>query len=75
MNLTGELCTNAFGSRPGANCILYHEPECDGTKGTREMGNGDIIMDIEKVSRTNETFEVESISIREGCELIVHAGN
>ena len=75
MKLTGEQCTNAFSLRPGANCILYHVPHCDGTKGTREMGNGDIIMDIEKVSRTNETFEVESISVREGCELIVHAGN
>ena len=38
------------------------------------MGNGDTIMDIEKLTKTNETFEVESISVREGCALTVYTG-
>ena len=45
-----------------------------GANGAKEMGSEDSLLDIEKPTRTNETFEVESISVREGCELIVHTG-
>ena len=53
---------------------MYDKIDCDKTIGTREMGNGDTIMDIEKLTKTNETFEVESISVREGCALTVYTG-
>ena len=75
LKFVGKQCAQAFSTYPVANCILYHEPDCDDTKGTKEMGDGDTMMDIEKVTRTNETFEVESVSVREGCELIVHTGD
>ena len=72
--LIGELCENAFVRHSKADCVLYDKIDCDKTIGTREMGNGDTIMDIEKLTKTNETFEVESISVRAGCALTVYTG-
>ena len=72
--MIGELCENAFVRHSKADCVLYDKVDCDKTIGTREMGNGDTIMDIEKLTKTNETFEVESISVREGCALTVYTG-
>ena len=76
MSLPGELCERAFSNHPDANCVLYQNINCmDGAKGAKEMGTEDSLLDIEKATRTNETFEVESISVRQGCELIVYQGS
>ena len=65
-----DLCPTTFDTYPDASCILYDDEKCNGQEGVKEMGNGDIAMNIE----TMYSFDVESVSIRQGCTLTIFSG-
>ena len=62
---------------PDASCILYDDEDCNGEDGIRKMANGESILDVEKKSfksEDREEFDVESVSVKKGCQLIVNTG-
>ena len=65
-----DLCPVTFDTYPGASCILYDDEKCNGQEGVKEMGNGDVIMNIEAMYG----FDVESVSIKQGCKLTIFSG-
>ena len=65
-----DLCPTTFNTYQDASCILYDDEKCNGQEGVKEMGNGDIAMNIE----TMYSFDVESVSVRQSCTLTVFAG-
>ena len=65
-----DLCPTTFDTYPDASCILYDDEKCNGQEGVKEMGNGDIAMNIE----TMYSFDIESVSVRQGCTLTIFSG-
>ena len=65
-----NFCPESFFKHPDASCILYDDEKCDGEEGMKQMVNGDIVTNIEATFG----FDIESVSIRKGCKLTVHAG-
>ena len=65
-----DLCPTTFDTYQDASCILYDDEKCNGQEGVKEMGNGDIAMNIE----TMYSFDVESVSVRQGCTLTIFSG-
>ena len=65
-----DLCPTTFDTYPDASCILYDDEKCNGQEGVKEMGNGDIAMNIEIMY----SFDVESVSVRQGCTLTIFSG-
>ena len=65
-----DICSTSFNDHAKAACILYDASDCNGEKGLKEMVNDEALSDIEK----SQYFDVASISIREGCQLIVDTG-
>ena len=49
---------------------MYDDEKCNGEEGVKEMKNGDVAMNIETVLG----FDVESVSIRQGCKLTIFTG-
>ena len=66
-----DLCPDTFSLYPNARCILYDDEKCNGAEGMKQMGNGDDITNIEM----RYSFDVESISIKRGCEMTIFSGN
>ena len=65
-----DFCPDSFNKYSGASCILYDDGKCDGTEGLKELKNGDVVKNIEDTLG----FDVESISIKKGCQLTVYTG-
>ena len=66
-----DRCPDTFYSHPNAACILYDDERCDGMEGMKEMGNGETTYDIGE----NLEYDIESVSIRQGCQLVVDTGS
>ena len=58
----------AFNVHPDASCILYDDEYCQGDEGIKEMLSGESLKEVQEI------FDIESISIRKGCQLIVDTG-
>ena len=69
--LNVEVCPFTFNTYPNANCILYDDENCNGDEGVKEMSNGDIEINFESMNG----FDVESVSIKQGCKLTIYTGN
>ena len=65
-----EFCKEAFVEDSGASCILYDDEKCDGSEGVKELTNGALLL----TDTTALDFDVESISIKKGCQLSVYSG-
>ena len=65
-----DRCPDTFYSHPNAACILYDDERCDGQEGMKEMGNGETTFDI----RDKLNYDIESVSVRQGCQLAVDTG-
>ena len=55
---------------PAATCILYDDTHCDGSDGLKELGNGAILL----TDTAALGFDVESISVKKGCQLSIYSG-
>ena len=63
-------CQDIFHENSDAKCILYDDENCDGYDGIKKLKNGDVVKNIEE----KFGFDVESISIKKGCQLTVYSG-
>ena len=66
-----DLCPFTFNTYPDASCILYDDEKCNGDEGVKVMGNGDVALNFESING----FDVESVSIKQGCKLTIYTGN
>ena len=66
-----DLCPFTFNTYPEASCILYDDEKCNGDEGVKVMGNGDVALNFESING----FDVESVSIKQGCKLTIYTGN
>ena len=65
---SGNGCKNVFkNAHSGAACILYDDDNCNGEDGVKKMSPGEVLM-------SSLEFDVESVSVRKGCSLIVYTG-
>jgi len=64
------FCKETFSKHTTADCILYDDEECDGDEGVKEMRRGGVLL----TAKTVLPFDVESVSIRKGCQLTVYTG-
>jgi len=64
------FCKETFAKHTPADCILYDDEECDGDEGVQEMRRGGVLL----TAKTVLPFDVESVSIRKGCQLTVYTG-
>ena len=69
--LVVEVCPFTFNTYPNASCILYDDENCNGDEGVKEMNNGDVALNFESMTG----FDVESVSIKQGCKLTIYTGN
>ena len=69
--LEKDRCPVTFNNYPDASCILYDDENCNGDEGIKEMGNGDVALNFESMNG----FDVESVSIKQGCKLTIYTGN
>ena len=52
------------------SCALYDDENLDGSEGFKQMHSGDKISELEK----KFGFDVESLFIKQGCQLDVYTG-
>ena len=69
-----DVCDEAFTGHDEAQCILYDDGGCDGTEGVRYLRTGDTILDVNSL-RIESDFDIESVSVRKGCQLTLYTGN
>ena len=65
-----DFCQDIFDKNPDVDCVLYDDERCDGDKGIKKLKSGDVVTNIEETLG----FDVESVSIKKGCQLKVHTG-
>ena len=65
------MCQDNVKKHPDVRCILYAGKKCDGRQGMKKLLDGDRIINVEKLLY----FDVESISVTNGCRLTVFTGN
>ena len=53
-----------------ASCILYDGQKCNGKEGLKELSNGADVTNVKEMLH----FNVESVSVRHGCQLTVYTG-
>ena len=61
-------CKTIFQSHPDSFCIVYDDEECKGADGLKAFDKDEII------TEPPESFDVESISVRKGCQFTVNNG-
>merc|ERR1711944_235996 len=61
----GDLCEEIFLRHANASCILYDDEKCDGSEGIRKLSAGESFVN----GTTAPGFDVESISIKDGCQI------
>ena len=66
--ISAASCAFSFNNHPDAACILYDKPKCNGENGLKELTNDEALSNIE------QSFDVASVAIREGCQLVVDTG-
>ena len=64
-----DTCKDVFKRHSDADCILYDEGNCDDEHGMTELKNR------QSVLNTGRKFGIESVSIREGCQLAIYTGS
>ena len=69
-NLSKDLCKRTFAKNLAAGCIIYDDKRCDGHEGRKELLNGEI---LSKVTESLD-FDIESVSVKKGCQLTVYTG-
>ena len=67
-SLKDHGCDNVFQTYPDSFCIVYDHEECKGEDGRKTFGNGDVM------AIPPRSFDIESISIKKGCQLTVNTG-
>ena len=70
-DVSEHRCKEAFINHSEDSCILYDDDRCDGEEGLKAMKNGASLMNVVKLV----DFDVESVSVRKGCQLTVYTGN
>ena len=66
-----NCCDGIFNAHASADCILYDDEKCIGEEGFKVMTRGSEILDV--VPELG--FDIESVSIRAGCQLTIATGN
>ena len=61
-------CKTIFKSHPGSFCIVYDDEECKGADGFKAFDKDESIIE------PPDSFDVESISVRKGCQFTVNNG-
>ena len=61
-------CDKVFQTYPDSFCIVYDNEECNGEDGRKLFDNGEVM------ARPQKSFDIESISIKKGCQLTVNTG-
>ena len=59
-----------FVTHPAAGCILYDDSKCYGEEGMQTMSSGGFLL----TDQTELGWDVESVSIRKGCQLSIYSG-
>ena len=49
---------------------MYDDERCDGDEGIKKLKSGDVVSNIEEMLG----FDIESVSIKKGCQLKIHTG-
>ena len=70
-NVKEDLCKDIFVRHSNASCILYDDEKCDGSEGIRKLSAGESFVN----GTTALGFDVESISIKDGCQIKIFSGN
>jgi len=69
-NVKEDLCKDIFVRHSNASCILYDDEKCDGSEGIRKLSAGESFVN----GTTALGFDVESISIKDGCQIKIFSG-
>ena len=67
-SLQNNDCSSIFQVHPDSFCIVYDDEECKGHDGFKTFNSGEVIIEPPK------TFDVESISVKKGCQITVNTG-
>jgi hypothetical protein len=65
-----DLCKEVFVAHSAAGCILYDDSKCKGKEGMKTMSSGGFLL----TDQTELEWDVESVSIRKGCQLSIYSG-
>ena len=66
-----DKCKDMRNMHPHTSCVLYDGPKCNGKEGLKELSNGASLVDVRGIL----DFDVESVSVRHGCQLTLYTGN
>ena len=65
------MCKRYFDENPNTSCILYDSANCNGEERSMTLQNGDSLSNVRNIT----SWDVESISVRTGCQLTVDTGS
>ena len=65
-----DQCKDMRSLRPHTSCVLYGGQKCNGKEGLKELSNGANLFNVKEML----DFDVESVSVRDGCQLTLYTG-